>query len=328
MTSLSVQNTGSTAPREQLELSLDEYKRNSRKDAYKIILMGSGLILPHIVLVVFEVISLSMIFRSMYFILGVVCFFGGIWELYRTRRLTVEDLVEKVTEYKQTREFGLTIEKTAWTYTKVVLACLIVDFVLQEIIGREESIQAAGLVKSAVRSGEIWRLLTCTTLHGSFLHILMNGSALIKLGKLIEILTNRAYLPIVFLVSAVSGSVFSLVLIPNTTSVGASGGLMGLVGFLAVLGYRHKEKLPPGFFKSVLISICFIGAIGLVGFAIIDNAAHLGGLLAGAICGSLLIKKSTSQNLADATGLVKGVGFASLLAIIIISLLSITMILR
>jgi hypothetical protein len=31
----------------------------------------------------------------------------------------------------------------------------------------------------------------------------------------------------------------------------------------------------------IVISICFIGVIGLVGFAIIDNAAHLGGLIAG-----------------------------------------------
>jgi len=103
---------------------------------------------------------------------------------------------------------------------------------------------------------------------------------------------------------------------------------MGLVGFLAVLGYRRKEILPPGFFKSILINICFIGVIGLVGFAIIDNAAHLGGLIAGVVCGLLVIKKDVDTHLANMSRLVKVLGLASLLVIAMISLFSIVMILK
>ena len=66
-----------------------------------------------------------------------------------------------------------------------------------------------------------------------------------------------------------------------------------MVGFLAVLGYRRKEKLPRKFFKSIVISICFIGVVGLIGFDIINNAAHLGGLIGGAICGAVMIKKDS-----------------------------------
>ena len=61
------------------------------------------------------------------------------------------------------------------------------------------------------------------TLHANFMHIWMNGQALIGLGRMIESLTYRAYLTIVFLPSAVCGSIFSLLLMPNSTSVGASG---------------------------------------------------------------------------------------------------------
>jgi membrane associated rhomboid family serine protease len=110
--------------------------------------------------------------------------------------------------------------------------------------------------------------------------------------------------------------------------VGASGGLMGLVGFLAVLGYRRKEILPSGFFKSILISICFMGVIGLVGFAVIDNAAHLGGLVAGVVFGLVLIKRADGISLTDVSRLVRGLGWASLLAIAAISLFSIVMILK
>jgi membrane associated rhomboid family serine protease len=324
MTSLGIQETSSIEIQDQIGVSLDEYRQKSRKDAISAIFWGLGFILLHIVLLSFEVISFSDLFRSLLFIIGVVGLAGGLWEYYQAKRLTIEDL----TKYNEAQELTKSIEKTPIIYTKAVLACFIVVAVLQLIVGDKESIQAAGLVKSAVWEGEIWRLFTCATLHVNFMHIWMNGQALIGLGRMIESLTHRAYLAIVFLPSAVCGSIFSLVLMPNSTSVGASGGLMGLVGFLAVLGYSRKEILPSGFFKSILINICFIGVIGFVGFAIIDNAAHLGGLVAGVVCGVVLIKKANSVNLAIVSRLVRGLGLASLIVIAAISLFSIVMILK
>lgn len=322
MTLSAIQETSSIVPQDRIGVSLDDYKRISRKDAISAMLWGSGFILLHIVLLGFEAIGFSDLFRSLLFIIGVLSFAGGIWEYYQVKRLTVDDLAK----YNEAQLFTESIESTPIIYTKAVLACLIVVAVLQLIAGGNESVQAAGLVKSAVWEGETWRLFTCATLHLNFIHIWMNGQALLGLGRMIESLTNRAYLAIVFLPSALCGSIFSLLLMPNSTSVGASGGIMGLVGFLAVLGYRRKEILPSGFFKSILINICFIGVIGLVGFAIIDNAAHLGGLVAGAACGVIFIKKAAGDNLAEASRLVKRMGLAALIAIAAISLLSAGMI--
>ena len=324
MTSLAIQETGSIETQEQTDGSLDDYKQKSRSDATSNILWGSALILLHIVLLVFEVIAFSDLFRSLLFIIGIAGLAGGVWEYYQAKKLTLVDLHK----HNEAQAFTKSVEKSEIIYTKAVLACLILVAVLELIAGDEESIKAAGLVKSAVWDGEVWRLLTCATLHANFMHIWMNGHALIGLGRMIESLTYRAYLAIVFLPSAVCGSIFSLLLMPNTTSVGASGGIMGLVGFLAVLGYRRKEILPSGFFKSILINICFIGAIGLVGFAIIDNAAHLGGLLAGVVCGLIIIKKDVDANLANTSRLVKGLGLASLLVIAMVSLFSIVTILK
>ncbi|HKY54065.1 MAG TPA: rhomboid family intramembrane serine protease [Anaerolineales bacterium] len=317
MTSLAVQDP--IEAQQRTGVSLDEYKRKSREDGRSAIFWGSGLILLHIILLVFGVISFSDLFRSLLFIIGVVSLAAGIWEYYQAKKLTVDDL----TKHNEAQAFTKSIEKTPIIYTTVVLAFLIVVAVLQMIAGEEASIQAAGLVKSAVWEGETWRLLTCATLHVNFVHIWMNGQALVGLGRMIESLTNRAYLAIVFLPSALCGSIFSLLLMPNSTSVGASGGIMGLVGFLAVLGYRRKEFLPSGFFKSILINICFIGAIGLVGFAIIDNAAHLGGLVAGVVCGVVFINKAGGVRVTNISRLVWGLGLVSLLAIAAISVFSI-----
>lgn len=312
---------GTVLPEEQIQFnsSLERYKRETRKEAISNILWGAAFLLLHILLLAFDVIKFSDLFRSFLFVIGVVGVGFGIWQIRQARSLTIEDLQK----HNEAKGFAKAIEKTKLTHTKTILACLILVAVFQLITGDKESIQAAGLVKSAVWKGEVWRLLTCATLHVNVLHIWMNTQALIGFGKLIEAVTNRAYLTIVFLISALCGSIFSLVLMPNTTSVGASGGLMGLVGFLAVLGYRRKDGLPAGFFKSIVVNICFIGAFGLVGFAFIDNAAHLGGLLAGAACGAVLINKAYDTDPVVTSKVIEWLGLVSLLMIVLISLLSI-----
>jgi rhomboid protease GluP len=154
--------------------------------------------------------------------------------------------------------------------------------------GTWSAIDAAGLVKGAVWQGEVWRLLTGTVLHGSIWHFFFNVVALYVYGKVVEVLVARAYLPIVFLFSALAGSVFSLLLLP-ATSVGSSGGIMGIIGFLGVLGYYNRPNLPPNFLKSILGTIGLVALFGLVAFVLVDNAAHAGGLLCGALLGYILL---------------------------------------
>jgi len=304
---------------------LESGRKAIRKEAGKAILLGGGIVFLHLILLGAGVITLRNIFRSILFIIGVAVIAEGIWRIHRARYLTLEDLKPS----EQEKEFAESLKSATPVYTWIILGCLIAVGVCQPVFESKASIQAAGLVKGAVRKGEWWRLLTCATLHVNFLHIWMNGQSLLGLGRLVEFVASRYHLCLTFLLSALCGSLFSLLLLPNTTSAGASGGLMGLVGFLAVLGYRRKEILPRKFFKSIVISICFIGVIGLVGFAIIDNAAHLGGLIAGAICGAASIKKHGGGERPVVAGpAVKVLGQASLLAIAGISLFSILKILH
>lgn len=96
-----------------------------------------------------------------------------------------------------------------------------------------------------------------------------------------EVLAGRGRVAIVLLVSFVSGSFLSMVLLPATTSVGASGGRMGLLGFLIVLGIRYKPVLPREFVRSLVKGALWVAVAGLVAHAYIDNAAHAGGFLGG-----------------------------------------------
>jgi membrane associated rhomboid family serine protease len=148
-------------------------------------------------------------------------------------------------------------------------------------------IQAAALVKANVRAGQWWRLLTATYLHGNIVHLFANMSALLALGSLIEIYDQRWRVPLVYLLAAIGGSVLST-LATNTTSVGASGGIIGLAGYLLVLG-RKQSGAPPAWIQRKMKAVLGTTVLmGLAAFYFIDNAAHVGGALAGAGVGVAL----------------------------------------
>ena len=152
----------------------------------------------------------------------------------------------------------------------------------------------AGLGKPAVDAGQAWRLLTCELMHGHPLHFAFNFFALLALGRLLEMHGHPAYLPTVFLFSALCASTFSYYLTP-VTSLGASGGIMGLVGFLAVIGIRRRHVVPRGFLKAIALSVALTAGTGLVAHQFVDNAAHFGGLLGGLMLGAVYVTRHSAR---------------------------------
>ncbi len=162
-----------------------------------------------------------------------------------------------------------------------VLVAMLVAVMVAQIYAPGSGLERAGLIKPLVREGEFWRLLTGALMHGSFLHLGLNVLAIWSLAPLVEAHGGRPVLPILFVASALVGSATSVWLIPDTPSVGASGGILGIVGYLFLLGYRRRHSLPQGFVGRMGIAILATGIFGIVGYALVDNAMHLGGLLTG-----------------------------------------------
>lgn len=212
----------------------------------------------------------------------------GIQSLRGLKTLKPEDLATKTSPTDPQEEEQLAHWRNfKLTWTKEIVACLITIGVLQMVA--QDEIRAAGLVKPAVWQGELWRLLTAGMLHVGFYHFWVNFGSLMWLGQMIEAFTHRAYLPIVFLTAVLSGSLCSLLFLPTSTSVGASGGLMGLIGFLVIVGRRQKSLLPTNFYRALWLNIGLVTVVGIIGSKFIDNAAHLGGLLGGLLLGLKLI---------------------------------------
>ncbi len=182
-------------------------------------------------------------------------------------------------------------------YSAILIAALIAVSLVQFFVdgldgllyGGEKSIVLAGFVKPLFADGQYWRILTGAVLHGGIIHLGFNCYALYVLGRLIEALSNRWHLPIIFLLSAIGGGILSLIFFPESAAVGASGGIVGFLGYLTVYGYKRRKLLPEGFFKNMLFNIGFIGFIGIFVIPNVDNFEHLGGLVVGLLYGSFQI---------------------------------------
>jgi len=172
------------------------------------------------------------------------------------------------------------------TYGLMGLITLVtaVQMVEQWFRGINPPFDAAALVKAAVRQGEWWRLLSASYLHAGFAHLIGNLAGLRLLGGMVETYDRRSRLPLVYLVSVIGGSLAST-LLTATTSLGASGGILGLGGYLMVVSGRGQGGAPIWVRKRMLAILGATAVYGVAGFFFIDNAAHLGGALAGAAMG-------------------------------------------
>jgi rhomboid protease GluP len=143
--------------------------------------------------------------------------------------------------------------------------------------------------------GEWWRLLTSMFLHGGIMHLFLNISGLVIAAIFVEPLLGRKNYFILYILSGLCGSLASIWWYPNTISVGASGAIFGLYG--AILGLLLTNAFPEGGKKGILMMIGIYVGInllwGLTGG--IDNAAHIGGLLSGALIGIILYKLDGGQ---------------------------------
>ncbi len=132
-----------------------------------------------------------------------------------------------------------------------------------------------------VKNGEVYRLITAAFVHANVLHIFFNMYALYALGPQIEKFYGRKRYLLIYLGSALLGSLLSVVL-TNNVSVGASGAIFGLFGSMLYFGYKYRATLD-GFLRSGIIPVIVINL--LLGFMIpgIDVYGHIGGLLGGLI---------------------------------------------
>ncbi|MFY9558252.1 MAG: rhomboid family intramembrane serine protease [Blastocatellia bacterium] len=131
---------------------------------------------------------------------------------------------------------------------------------------------------------QYWRLITSIFIHIGFIHLFLNNYALWIIGQEIERIYGSARFVVLYLFTGVIGSLGSYVFNPEATSAGASGAIFGLFGVMATFAFKYRKEIPDLLSREIKRRVLPIIAINLVfGFSvqIVDNAAHIGGLLAG-----------------------------------------------
>lgn len=198
-------------------------------------------------------------------------------------------------DIKKTNE--LFMPKRAYI-TYLLITINIFMFMVLELFGEGSNnvltlLQNGALYPPLVREGDYYRLITCAFLHIGLLHLLFNCYALYVIGSQIESFYGKAKYIIIYLFSALIGSLMSM-LFTDAISAGASGAIFGLLGALLYFGYHYRIYLGNVMRSQIIPLIIFNLMLGfiLVG---IDNAAHIGGLMGGILISMALgIKEKTS----------------------------------
>jgi membrane associated rhomboid family serine protease len=146
-----------------------------------------------------------------------------------------------------------------------------------------------------------WRFVSYGAVHDntSVFHILFNCLFLFWIGRMVEQLYGRLVLLGTFMITSVLGALFWIgvsavapSLSPAGLTLGASGGLSGLVGLLLVMGRVQGRDVPAGVATSVRNYAIIVIALN-VAFAFLfrggaNNFVHLGGVIVGALLGLVL----------------------------------------
>lgn len=174
-------------------------------------------------------------------------------------------------------------------YTLLIAALCTVFFAVQSFI--------PGFTDTFVNSDAIarpWTLVTSIFLHGSFSHLAFNMFALVLFGLILEGNIGSKKFLAVFFVSGIAASIAASLV--YSSSLGASGAIYGIIGALAAI--RPKMIVwAYGVPMPMVAAAAFYLLLDLGGMFFpsdVANAAHIAGLLVGAIIG-ISLRKGNNQ---------------------------------
>ena len=178
--------------------------------------------------------------------------------------------------------------------TLTLLAINVVVFLLCSFAFGWMYEKGAMITEVVLRDGQYYRLFTAMFLHADPQHLINNMLMLALGGAIVEHYTGHAFYFFLYMLSGLFGNMISMAYeIQNRlswVSVGASGAIMGLVGFVVVWILVNRKT----FIRSRNLMI----RLGLLGVFVIEacffqkganTAAHTGGFLTGAVLGVINI---------------------------------------
>ncbi|MEO8898064.1 MAG: rhomboid family intramembrane serine protease [Candidatus Dormibacter sp.] len=185
--------------------------------------------------------------------------------------------------------------------TYALTASFVVIYIIEKALFSSNQLAVSQSIYQAILQfpgASWWQFVSSAFLHdpNDILHILFNGLAMYWVGRLVEQLYGRLALVSTFLITAVGGGLLWVAwnAVSNGqggATLGASGGITGLLGLLVVLGYVQGRNVPVGIAHAMRrYALTYGSMIVVFGFLIanVNNLAHVGGFITGALLGLVI----------------------------------------
>lgn len=217
-------------------------------------------------------------------------------DVNRCRKEVVNIASERLEKDKAIFTFG----KPRMTFILILIQAML--FLFLELNGGSTHtltlIEFGAKYNPLIEEGQWWRFVTAMFLHIGFLHVFLNSFALYVIGSTVERIFGSGRFLVIYFTAGLLGSIVSYAF-TEQISAGASGAIYGCFGALLYFGVIHRRL----FFRSMGMSVLFVLLINLLfGFfmPMIDNNAHLGGLVGGFLASMVVHLPNHKQHVRQA----------------------------
>lgn len=143
-------------------------------------------------------------------------------------------------------------------------------------------------LESTLSSGQLWRLVTPIFIHFGLLHVLINCLWFWVLGARLEKMMGSLLWALFIIITGACSNLTQFLWSESPIFGGMSGVVFALVGFIGVRQYLAPHPLLniPNAILWFMLATLVLGMTGIFNVFIdgsIGNAAHVGGLIAGAV---------------------------------------------
>ena len=161
-----------------------------------------------------------------------------------------------------------------------------------------------GGIAGTLAQAQPWRYFSAIFVHFNLLHAGMNCFVLVAVGATAERELGKARFVLLFLLTGALGFVASDLWAGGMSSptAGASGAVFGVFGSVIGIAYARRD---PNWKQVLLQNVVWIVVLSFMGS--VNNAAHVGGLVVGALLGFLFNREPRKLNLDTAFAVVAAI---------------------
>lgn len=163
-------------------------------------------------------------------------------------------------------------------------------------VGNDDALLKLGaLPDNGQLHGEVWRIATYSFLHFNWLHLLLNLGLLFWIGRIVEQEVGAGQGALIYFVSVICSAAVIL-LVHNWHpkqggTVGASGGVFGLLGAALIISYRQNGERR----LQKWLWIVLLAGFGVSLLPDVSMAGHIGGIIGG-VPVALLVNVRRNEN--------------------------------